>query len=353
MSPKTLVSLLIALVLFGGVAYYMNKKPEARVRVSGVGAGELALPALDVNNINAIELVSMSATIQLARASSGWVVESLYEYPAQFSPIAGFLRKLNELKVSQVLRDGEATLAELGLDEGAFAPDRLGVTLSYSTGQSPVRFVLGANKEARDTTGMGMAFPRSRFMRVGEGPSLVVDETFTELGQRSVDWIERELFTLNASDVTAVEVALEDESYVLSRGEDGSYDLSDLAEAESVDSSAALRLFQGLQMVRFDEVMDPEEAIDEEQSDRVVFNTSKGMTYKLTIGREVTEGSRWLSVQYSDVSEDSSNADEVARLNGKHGAWHYKMPAAVMNALTPARETLIAKPEEEAQDGEE
>ena len=353
MSPKTLIMLLVALAVLAGAGYYLNKKPEARVTVAGVTAGEPALPSLDVNDINAIELVSMSATIQLARASSGWVVESLYNHPAQFPPIAGFLRKLNELKISQVMREGEATLEELGLDPVAFAPDRLAVKLSYASGKPAVAFTLGANRQARDTTGMGMAFPRSRFMRVGDGPALQVDETFTELGQRSEDWTERELFQLNASDLVEVNVTRADESYVLTRGEDGAYKLSDLPETESVDASAALRLFQGMQWVRFDGVLDPAEEVNPENADRVVFKAKNGMSYELVIGREDQPGTRWLQVSYGDLSEDNANADEVARLNSKHGGWRYKMPTATMNSLTPGRETLIAKPAEEGQTGEE
>lgn len=345
MSPKTLIILLVALAVLAGAGYYLNKKPEARVTVAGVTAGEPALPSLDVNDINAIELVSMSATIQLARASSGWVVESLYNHPAQFPPIAGFLRKLNELKISQVMREGEATLEELGLDPVAFAPDRLAVKLSYASGKPAVMFTLGANRQPRDTT--GMAFPRSRFMRVGDGPGLQVDETFTELGQRSEDWTERELFKLNASDLVEVEVTRADESYVLTRGEDGTYKLSDLPETDSVDASAALRLIQGMQWVQFDSVFDPVEEVDLENADRVVFKAKNGLSYELVIGREDQPGARWLKVNYADLSENNANADEVTRLNAKHSGWRYKMPAATMNTLTPGRETLIAKPAEE------
>lgn len=347
MSPKTLIMLLAALAVLAGAGYYLNKKPEARVTVAGMTAGELALPGLDVNEINAIEFVSMSDAIQLARTSSGWVVESLYSYPAEFLPVARFLRKLNELKISQVMREGEATLEELGLDPEAVATERLAVKLSYASGKPPVAFTLGANRQPRDTAGMGMAFPRSRFMRVGDGPALQVDETFTELGQRSGDWVSRELFQLNASDLAEVEVKREDESYVLTRGEGGTYTLSGLAESESVDNSAALRLFQGMQWVRFDSVLDPEEEVDVASADRVVFKASSGLSYELVIGREDQPGTRWLQISYADLSEDNANADEVARLNGKHGGWRYKMPAATMNTLTPARETLIAQPPEE------
>lgn len=345
MSPKTLIILLVALAVLAGAGYYLNKKPEARVTVAGVTAGEPALPSLDVNDINAIELVSMSATIQLARASSGWVVESLYNHPAQFPPIAGFLRKLNELKISQVMREGEATLEELGLDPVAFAPDRLAVKLSYASGKPAVMFTLGANRQPRDTT--GMAFPRSRFMRIGDGPALQVDETFTELGQRSEDWVSRELFQINAQEFAEVEVTRDESSYVLARGEDGNYMLSRLADGESVDNAAALRLFQGMQWVRFDSVLDPAQELDDASADRVVFRANNGMSYELVIGREDMQGSRWLQVSYADLSEDNANADEVARLNGKHGGWRYKMPAATMNTLTPDRETLIAKPADE------
>lgn len=354
MSLKTLISLLVALAVLGGAAYVMNKKPAARVTVGGVTGGDKAFPELNVNAINSVELVSMSETIRLARASAGWVVESMHNYPAQFSSIAGFLRKLNDLNVSLVMREGEATLEELGLDTATFSPDRLDVALSYEGGKSPVRFTLGANKAPKESAGMGMGgFAQSRFMRIDNGPSLQVDETFTELGRRPEDWIDRQLFQVNANDITKVDVKREGEEYTLARGENGVYSLTGLSEDQTVDADAAQRLFQSLQWLQFDAVVDPaqsDESVGLAAFDSASFTSTNGIVRTLEVTRTEDAGRKAMRVKFSDSSEGGVNAAEVAKLNEQHGAWRYRLPSGTLNPLVSARDTLIAKPSEAASD---
>lgn len=340
MTSKTFIRLLAVLVVLAGAAYWLKQKPETRVRVAGLAAGDTVFADLDVNNINAIELSDSAGTVKLRRGDKVWVVEDLHDYPALFTPLAGFLRKLNDLKVSQVIREGEATGAELGLEDGS---DTLRIKLTYASGKPDVAVTLGGLKQPRADASMGMAFPTARFMRVGEGPALLVDDTFSELWLGPVEWVDRELTQVSANDVTEVTVQTADESYMLTRAEDGTYSLNGLTEGESVDAEAALKLFQGLQGLRFDSVFDPQEAYDTGTVDKVSFKTMDGLTYELEAGREEVDGGLWLRLHFVDSSEDGRRAEDVAEMNERHGAWRYKMPLLSVRNLLPARETLVKK----------
>jgi hypothetical protein len=345
MTNRTLFRLLIALLVLGGVAYLMNRKPAERVEVGGVTAGDTVFSELDVNNINAIELASISATITLARAESGWVVSSLYDYPAEFPPIANFLRNLNDLKVDQVLREGEATLKEVGLDPDVMAPDRLAVRLRYATGKPEVAFTLGAQKSAGDASGMGMGMPRGRFMQLGDGPVIAVEEGFFDLGQRSENWVNQELPRLEPAEVAEIEVRRADGGFTIALGEGGvGYVLRDAAQNEEVNESAASRIFSAMQWARFETVLDPSITDEEAGLDgttQVSFRTTNDVVYVMEFAATGDATGRFTRISVRDAGEEGANAALVDEANAKLGAWRFKLSSSTVNQLMPARESLV------------
>jgi hypothetical protein len=358
MTNRTLFSLLIALLVLGGAAYLLNQKPAARVEVDGITAGDAVFSDLDVNNVNAIELASISTTITLARAESGWVVSSLYDYPAEFPPIANFLRNLNDLEVDQVLRDGEATLAEVGLDPQAMAPDRLAVRLRYATAKPEVAFTLGAQKRAGDAAGMGMGMPRGRFMQVDGGPVIAVEEGFFDLGQRSENWINQELPRLNPAEVSGVEVEQAEGGYAIARGENGSgFVLRDATESEEVDEAAANRLFGAMQWARFETVIDPamtDEDAGLDSATRVTFRTTNDVVYAMEISAKEEVGGRAVRLVAEDASADGLHVATVEEINATYGAWRFKLSSSTANQFMPARDSVVTikEPVEEAGESE-
>jgi len=350
MSIKTFFALVVVLAGLVAAAVFLNKKPEARVRVAGVAGGDLVFRELDVNNINAIELGFMTSTIRLSRAESGWVSGSLFDYPADFAKIAGFLRKLNEIKVGQVLREGEAMPSDLGLDPQAVSPDKVAVTLSYAGTKSPVSFTLGANKETNPEAPMGMGAPQGRFMRVGDGPIIQISELFMDLDGAPENWVNRELLQIGSDQIASVEVSSTNGTFTLSQDPAGPYKLADQTETEQVDDAAAARLFQGLQWLRFDGVTDPALADADagiSEFDTVKYTTKTGVVYQMEISRDQGTATRTMRIKASDQSEAGSNAAIVEELNRKFAGWRYRMPAGSLSQLVVARESLIAKPAEE------
>jgi len=352
MNIKTFIVLVIVLGGLIAAAVFLNKKPETRVRVAGVSGGDAVFSELDVNNINAIDLGLMTSTIRLVRAESGWVSESMFKYPADFSKIAGFLRTLNELKVGQVLREGEAAPADLGLDPAVPNPDRIAVTLAYGNGKAPVSFTLGASKESRPDPSVGFAAPQGRFMQKADGPVIQISESFMELGGSADSWISRDLLQVGADQIASVEVTTTNGSLVLSQDSSGPYKLADQGENEKVDDAAAARLFQGIQWLSFDGVVDPglsdlDAGIQE--FDVAKYTTKTGIVYQLDIGRDPGTGSRTMRIKVSDQSEGGVNAVQVEELNQKFSGWRYRMPAGSLSQIVASRESLIAKPAEPEQ----
>jgi len=356
MNIKTFTALVILLAALVAAAMVLNRKPDSRVRIAGVAGGDPVFRELDVNNINAIEIGTMTSTIRLSRAESGWVSDTLFQYPADFSRIASFLRKLNDLKVDQVLRDGEVIPAEIGVDPAASGPERTTVTLSYAGSRNPVVFLLGALKESGRASPMDMGDPSGRFMRAGDGPVIQINDLFLELDAPAEDWVKRELVQLSADQIASVEVVTTNGAFVLSRDSAGPYKLSGQAEEEKVDDAVAAQLFQGLQWLRFDGVADP--ALPDldagiHEFDVAKYTTKTGMVYQLEMGRDQGTGSRALRIKVSDQSEGAVHTAQVDELNRKLSGWRYRMPAGSLSQIAITRESLIAKPVEAAPEAAE
>ena len=178
MTTRMFFRLLILVAVLSGVAYLLNREP-GKVSVGGYTAGESVFQRLEVNSIQRIEVASLFTTSVLVRAENGWVVESLHGYPAKFGQIVSLLRTFHDLKVGQILQGGERMLESMGLSPSATSFDYLRVTLEPAMAGKPVSMTIGALKHHRDTAAMGMGMPQGRFMRVADGPVLLVDEIFS------------------------------------------------------------------------------------------------------------------------------------------------------------------------------
>lgn len=344
MSSKIFMQLAVALALLVGVYYYLNRNEGRRTSIEGVTPGDPVFTGLDVNEVASVRITSASSTATMTRAESGWVVDELYGYPASFPAIAGYLRKLDALKVGQVVREGTQMLDEYGLNpEGS--PEPLFVILSVASGDALTVIAAGAVKQQADNSGMGMGRPLGRYMRVGEGPVLLVDESFLELNPRAEEWIERELPGINPEAVAKVEVNAGGGAFVLHREEGGQLALEGLAEGEEPDADAIRRVSQGMRWMRFDTVLDP--ALSDEEAgmkaaDTITITTTNGLLYQYTIGKlDADSSTRTLKLSLSDSSTDQSQASEAARLNQRHAAWRYRLPAHLADQMTPSRTSLL------------
>ncbi|HMO50702.1 MAG TPA: DUF4340 domain-containing protein [Kiritimatiellia bacterium] len=351
MSASTLLRLLVALAVFGGIAFYLNRPDAAPGRVGGLASGDVLFTDLDVNRVHTLAISGRDGEVHVRRGENGWTVDELHGYPANFSIIAQFLRTLNDLKVGQVLRDGEASLEELALNADSDSSDRLVVTLSREGGD-PVRLALGVVKQTR-AGAAGM--PQGRFVRVNEGPVVLVDEQFMEINPFAREWVDRDLMQLPPELVDSISVQRAGSAYTIRRTDDGSYGLEPMGDHEAVEQSAAVRLFQALQWLRFDEVYHPELS-DEEVGiaayDSVVFRTSEGLAYELHVGRgDETLISRPLRIKVSDVSPDQIHQQEATRQQQRFEGWRYEIPVMIATALIPPRESLVTLAETPVETG--
>lgn len=342
MPVKTLIKLLALLAVLGAAAYVLQQRNTPSGVVEGVASGGMLLPDLDVNAVTSIEVADRQSTATVVRAEAGWQLAMLHLYPANFEPVAGLLRQLAEVKVGQVVRGGTASLADFGLDPGSADDDYVRLTLAGGSA-SPVILTLGALKQAPGASGMGMGMPQGRYVRVGEGPVVQVEETFIAVSSRAQNWIDQQLVQLKPADIAEFSVTTTGGTWSV-RNEGGTYALDGLVEGEQVDHAAVQRLFEGLQWFRFDTVADPATTDSElgfDRADVVKAALSTGIVYTVTMGgATTTNGMRAVRVDVAGGAESS----ETASLQAKYQGWTYLVPEGYLTQLTPARSTLITQP---------
>lgn len=390
MSPKLFIRLIMVLAAVAALALWLNKKDD-KITVEGFSAGNAVFSSLDVNSVNRIDIRSMLGTSVLARTATGWVVESMHQYPAKFDQVAGFLRKLNDMEVGQIYRGGTDDVSELGLAHELSSPDQMVITIGTASKVDAYVLFIGSLKQPREASARGMGMPQGRYIRIGEGPALLVDELFYDVPASSRDWADNQLLNIPLGDIAQYAIAGMKDEFIIRRDEDGNFMVGRLAENESVDQTSvqnALQMFGSLQFVSIANPALSDEATGLSNPEMLTATTKDGFVYKILIGAAVSNDfmrTIKINVGYQPAPEpDKSQADiaadrefksgegvdeaearqknreikytemlaayhaaqkdnetEAARRNERYQKWRYQIPASTVDQIMPVKSTLI------------
>jgi hypothetical protein len=290
MNSKTLIKLAGALVVLGGIALFMNREPgEESGHSSGLHVGDKILEDLDVNAVATIRVSSQDKNSTVTRKNDKWVVDSLYDYEADFDKIVDNLTEWSELKAADLPRGGDD--AEYGLDTNATV-----VSLLDASGRELAALKLGENRESKSGGQFGGGMPDGRFMRIGDGPVLLVSENMMSLPTASEDWIKKDFLSVNASDITEISLTVSNQTTTINSADTANYQVTGLSTNEEANTANCGRAHRAIQSLRFESIADP--ALDNAGLgfDQPVIYTAKtkdGLSYSLKVGKEVKDGSRY------------------------------------------------------------
>lgn len=241
MTNKNLYVLAGVAALFGVAAYFIGggMKPSAP-RLNG----KMIVPGLNAADVSRIEIGN---SLKLAASEKGWVVESLYGYPASREKIVENLLKVAELKVGQVAR---------GRKLGAETP----VVLKDSAGKTLAELKLG-DTHTRKPTGQaamygGGSYPDGRYLAF-EGETVLVKDPLDAFSGDAKKWCETRIASVPSADVTAVTYEHGSEKVELEKGTNSTWVLKGLGPKEELDSSKTYSLDSALSYLDFNSVVDP------------------------------------------------------------------------------------------------
>jgi hypothetical protein len=287
MKPRTLLNLVLALIVVGALAWWAQKRnqPHPPAAPAGLATGQPLLGEFDVNEVIRIEVQTPEEMSTVERVEGDWLITSLHHYPADFDKVADALRLLADVRVGQFVHGGEQQLAAFGLELGVSTRYRL------ATATQPDGLVLDVGSarmpENRDPQPWGR-FPEGQYLRLQEGPVLLVDADLGRLPRVAGDWFNRQLLEIPAAAVKSAHVTRDGATYTLTVNELGQYALADIADPETLDPTAAGRLTGAFQALYCSTIADPElddATLGFDQPARCILETRDGLVYTILVGQ--------------------------------------------------------------------
>ena len=332
MSKKTMWILVIVLAALSAAVWWSGRRAAP---AAASAAGGRLLPGVDWTTVRAIALETAAATTRLAQADGVWCVAEKENVPADVRRLRGLIQALDETDDAQVADESADRLAEYGLAaEGEEAPLR--IALEHAAGTTTVS--LGKTRAPR----RGEEYwgpPAGRYVRVNEGPVLLLKDDVPGADADPAHWWDRALLDIDPAAVHKVEIGSADGTFAIERGADGAFALADAAEGEEVDAAAAERMFAALRSLRADEILSAEEAEGAFVDAATYAAETEGATYRIEIGAAQADRGNGRPVRIA------ATGDVPAATAKKLAGRAFRIPPYLGDALVAKRDALARKVE--------
>jgi hypothetical protein len=320
MTIKTFLTLLVILaVLAVAGVFLVREQPPQR---DGASLGTQLLGDLPVNAVAAIVIRGPEGdAVSLGKKQDQWVVKDRYDYPADFSKIADFVRALQQMKVGSSFEVSEATVKRLKLRDPRatdIPDDEKGilVELKDDVGKSLASLVIGNRRNSDQDAGP----PRGQYIRLApEEMAYLVDKVVDSYLRKPEDWLAKLLVDVEDDAVQKVVREGLDEEGVLFRverpGEGAELVLLDPPPDKKIKQVSLDTLARGLETLRLEDVVDPKatlESLGVELQARLEYRTFDGMIYQVFPGRSKTDSERFYLRLEVDYEEPPKEVEEAA-----------------------------------------
>lgn len=341
MTNKNLVILAAAAAVLGGAAYFCNS--GRKIKSSNLN-GKPVLPAFDVSEVAKVDV---GGKVTLAATDGGWVIDSLYGYPADVTKIRENLLKLKDLTVGQTARGQKiesGTKIDLKDAKGA-------VLASVTLGEQHMSKPRG---QAVQFGGGG--YPDGRYVKFGDGVVLVKDSLDAFDGDPK-KWCESRICSVPSADVKEVSYTKGGETVNLIR-KDSTWSLEGLGAKEELDSSKTYSLDSALSYLDFNNVADPKKPEAEfgfATGSVYAVSLKNGQSYTAKIGN-ASGADRYFKVSAAfapvgtNVTENATLEKAVKDFNAKTGKWTYLISSYSADSMSKSRKDLVKAKEEPKKD---
>ncbi|MCL2103895.1 MAG: DUF4340 domain-containing protein [Kiritimatiellaeota bacterium] len=343
MTTKKLITLAAAAAVLGGLAVVSSNSKKLKTPSL---TGKPVLKTLDLSEILRIEVSDNGEkTLALESTGEGWVMKSLYDYPADIVKIRENLLALSDLKIGQV-----AT--------GKKLDHALVVDLQGASGKSLATLRLG-EKYMREATGQmamygGGAYPSGRYVATEGDTVYLVTETLDAFDGDPKSWTETQIASVPRTGIVTAEYTVDGETLKM-ENKDGVWTLEGLGENEELDTFKLHSVNSTLGNINFNTIADP--ALTEEQTGMttgVVFKVTlaSGEAYTAKIGA-AAGADRYFNLSASftptgtDEAADAQATERINAFNAKSGKWTYLIPAYSADNMTKRRADVVKAKEEE------
>lgn len=204
MRPKTFFILLGILCLLAGggwVLFSMDDPSHPEKKMGG-----FLLKELPVNEVSLIRITGPKGSATLKRDDELWSVLERWNYPADFSMISDFMRRLREIKVGREFPVSDDVMGRIGLRDprDKNIPDEekaIRLEFEKSKGEMVSVLYLGKNREVDASRGQtGERY----LMKEHEPVVYLVDWQVSGPSEEPFAWLQRDLLKVKGADVESI-----------------------------------------------------------------------------------------------------------------------------------------------------
>lgn len=315
----------------------------SRTGVDAPNDGETLLPGLEAV-INAVDLLEVSrqgpeVVATLRRVETGWTVDELGGYPADFDTVREVLAGLARSTVRESKTANPEYFDRLGVEplEAEGAP---GTGIALSAEAQEFNILLGNRATSRN----------GRYARREDGGPALLTDFDADVPTAALGWVDNSVVDLGSGDVARVDITHPDgESLSVAKvsADDADFALEGLPDGRSLKSAWAVNGLAGvLSGLTFDDVAT---AADQDWSEPLVVTVLafSGLQWRLELVQR--DDAHWLrlsaSAPYADSEGDETSAglnDEIAVANARVNRWAYRIPSYKFDAMNKRLEDLLA-----------
>ena len=327
MNRKQLTSILLAVVVLGGLGLWLRYQNTSAYRPTAGRMGEKVLGEFDVNAVARVTIRKGSNQVDLVKTDGQWTVQQRGGYPANFGDLSGVLRTLWELKVTQPVEVGDSQLGRLELlPSEAEDQDKAGtlIDLKDAEGKDVQQVLLGKQhrKEPSGPSPYGgdEGWPDGRYVMAGNGsePGAVslVTEAFSNVQTKPEQWLDKDFFKVEK--IRSINVtypgAEATNSFAVTRDSDtADLELVDPQPGEALDSSKVSGLKSVLGYPSFNDiVLDPQPEVTGLDDPKVgQIETFDDFTYTIKVGNtDADDGAYYVQVAVEATIPEAREAPE-------------------------------------------
>ena len=343
MTTKKLITLAAVAIVLGGAAYVSSNSKKLKTPSL---TGKPVLQALDISEVQRIEVSTGDGqkNLMLESTDNGWVIKSLFDYPADIVKIRQNLLTLGGLKIGQIAT-GKKLEHALTLD------------LQNASGKSLATLRLG-EMQMREPTGQmamygGGAYPSGRYVATESDTVYLVSETLDAFDGAPNRWTETQIAAVPRNEIITAEYKVGEETLKLEK-KDGAWTLEGLDEKEELDPSKLHSIDSSLSYLNFNTIADPTLTDDQLGLTTGTIHTvtlTSGETYTAKIGNAIGADRYFkISASFSPTgTNETANAQTTAKVtafNNNAGKWTYLIPTHSADAMTKRRADVVKAKEE-------
>lgn len=292
MNKKQLTLIGIVALVVGVIAIIVSYYQQRPYAESSKKMGAKLLGHFDINTVSAMRIANSADSVTVEKTGDIWTVKERYHYPANFPMLAGFLRKLEDMKITKPVQVGPSRLPLLDL----VPPDKNGksvrIELKDGSGKVLKNLLLGAShmRESQGGPYGASAYPDGRYIMVDGQPDAIalVADPLTQADPKSSNWINKDWFKVEKlKSITVVSTKPECNWKVSRETESGDWTLANIKSGEQFDKSKGSTVTNAFSWASFNDVTaaTPDVTGLDKPTTVGTLETFDGFTYTVKVGK--------------------------------------------------------------------